>query len=49
LMLFRQDSQSMGNVGALMAGGTLIIAPLVVAFLFAQRSFVRGITMTGVK
>ena len=35
--------------GPLMAAATLVIAPLVVAFLVAQRRFVEGITFTGLK
>ena len=37
------------NYGPLMAATIVIIAPLVVAFLFAQRRFIEGITMTGIK
>jgi multiple sugar transport system permease protein len=32
-----------------MAAATLTMAPLVAAFLFAQRRFIEGITMTGIK
>jgi multiple sugar transport system permease protein len=35
--------------GPLMAAATVIIAPLVVAFLLAQRRFIEGITLTGMK
>lgn len=48
MMIFR-DQETGSNYGALMAGAALITAPLVVVFLFAQRHFIRGITMTGVK
>jgi multiple sugar transport system permease protein len=37
------------DYGALMAAATLVTAPLVLAFLFAQRRFIEGITMTGLK
>jgi multiple sugar transport system permease protein len=37
------------NYGPLMAAATVIIAPLVVAFLLAQRRFIEGITLTGIK
>ena len=37
------------DYGPLMAAATMIIAPLVVAFLFAQRRFIEGITLTGMK
>ncbi len=48
MMIFR-DQETGSNYGALMAGAAIITAPLIIAFLFAQRQFVRGITMTGVK
>jgi multiple sugar transport system permease protein len=32
-----------------MAAAIVIIAPLVIAFLFAQRRFIEGITLTGIK
>lgn len=35
--------------GPLMAAATIVIAPLVVMFLVAQRRFIEGITFTGVK
>jgi multiple sugar transport system permease protein len=35
--------------GPLMAGAVIVVAPLVVAFLFAQRRFIEGLTMGGVK
>ncbi len=37
------------DFGPLMAAATVIIAPLVVAFLFAQRRFIEGIALTGIK
>lgn len=48
-MLFFADIESGANYGALMAGATLITAPMVLCFLLARRSFIAGITMTGVK
>lgn len=35
--------------GALMAGAVIVVAPLVLAFLFAQRRFIEGLTAGGVK
>ena len=32
-----------------MAAAIVIIAPLVIAFLLAQRRFIEGITLTGIK
>ncbi len=46
LATFRQSGESAGNVGALMAGGVLITAPLVVLFAFAQKHFIAGMTLS---
>ena len=35
--------------GTLMAGATITVLPLIVIYLFAQKSFIEGIAMTGVK
>lgn len=35
--------------GLLMAGSVLVVTPILVLFLFLQRYFVQGITMTGLK
>ncbi|MCB0045509.1 MAG: carbohydrate ABC transporter permease [Caldilineaceae bacterium] len=35
--------------GTLMAGATIAALPLIIAFLFAQRYFVAGIALTGIK
>jgi multiple sugar transport system permease protein len=32
-----------------MAAATVVTAPLALAFLLAQRAFIEGVTMTGVK
>lgn len=48
-MLLFSDVESGANYGALMAGATLITAPMVLCFLLARRNFIAGITMTGVK
>jgi len=36
-------------MGPLMAMSTIIIIPIVIIFFFAQRTFIQGITMTGIK
>ncbi|HEX5689091.1 MAG TPA: carbohydrate ABC transporter permease, partial [Roseiflexaceae bacterium] len=41
--------QHVVEYAVLMAGATLALLPLFVAFLFAQKYFVRGIAMTGLK
>jgi multiple sugar transport system permease protein len=48
LMYFRA-AEAGDDYGALMAATLTITLPLVVAFLFAQKRFVEGITMTGLK
>ena len=46
-MLLFANAESGANYGALMAGATLITMPMVIAFLFARKQFIQGITMTG--
>jgi multiple sugar transport system permease protein len=48
LMNFRA-AEAGDDYGALMAATIIITIPLVAAFLFAQKRFVEGITMTGLK
>jgi multiple sugar transport system permease protein len=48
-VVFFRNQESGADFGALMAGATVISAPLLIAFLLAQRSFVRGVTATGIK
>lgn len=48
-MLFFASSESGASYGTLMAGATIVTAPLVLLFLIARRRFVQGITMTGIK
>ncbi|TQS71774.1 carbohydrate ABC transporter permease [Rhodobacteraceae bacterium] len=48
-MLYFSDAESGADYGALMAGATLVTAPMVICFLLARRQFIAGITMTGVK
>ncbi|GAB3417128.1 carbohydrate ABC transporter permease [Flindersiella endophytica] len=35
--------------GPLMAASTIVVLPVIVVFFFAQRTFIQGITLTGVK
>ena len=35
--------------GRLMAVSTLVTVPIVVLFFFTQRTFIQGITLTGIK
>lgn len=48
VMAFRNDERG-SDFGPLMAGATIIVAPLVLAFLAAQRWFVDGLTKGAVK
>jgi multiple sugar transport system permease protein len=48
LLQFRNDEAG-SDFGPLMAGAVLITAPLILAFLFAQRWFIEGITLGAVK
>lgn len=55
LMIYRlqQTANSMGNTALayphLMAVSTIVALPVIIAFIFAQRSFIEGISMTGLK
>lgn len=40
---FRATAESTGDIGALMAGGVIVTAPLVLTFLFFQRALLRGL------
>ncbi|TIL23780.1 MAG: carbohydrate ABC transporter permease [Mesorhizobium sp.] len=42
---FRQAGEGAGNVGALMAGGVLVTAPLLALFLLMQKHFIRGLVL----
>lgn len=48
-LLYFRAAEAGDDYGALMAATLIITLPLVVAFLLAQRRFVEGITMTGLK
>lgn len=41
--------QHVVEYGVVMAGSVLTLLPLLIAFLFAQRHFIQGIAMTGIK
>ena len=45
---FRGDADG-SNFGPMMASAVVIVTPLVVAFLLAQRRFIEGITLSGMK
>lgn len=48
-MMFFRNAETGTSYGALMAGAVIVTLPLLVLFMFAQRRFVEGITMTGIK
>ncbi|MGF1700220.1 carbohydrate ABC transporter permease [Photobacterium makurazakiensis] len=43
------NDEAGNDYGPLMAAATLIIAPLIIAYLLAQKRFIEGITMSGMK
>ncbi len=48
-VLFFRSAEAGDDFGALMAAAVVMTAPLVIAFLLAQRRFVEGIATTGLK
>lgn len=48
LVTFRNDDTG-NDYGPLMAAATIVITPLVLAFLLAQKRFIEGITLSGMK
>lgn len=48
-ILFFSNAEAGTNYGLLMAAAVVVNAPLIAAFLLAQRRFIEGVTMTGVK
>ncbi len=48
LRMFKSDLDG-NEYGPMMAAATVIVTPLVIVFLLAQRRFIEGITMTGMK
>ena len=48
LRMFKSDMDG-NEYGPMMAASLVIVTPLVVAFLLAQRRFIEGITLTGMK
>ena len=44
-----RNEEAGNDYGPLMAAATIVVAPLVLAFLAAQRRFIQGITLSGLK
>ncbi len=47
LTFFRMEYST--QFGPLMAASTIVVIPVIIVFFFAQRTFIQGITLTGVK
>ncbi len=48
ISIFASDEGG-NDVGPMMASATVIVAPLLIAFLFARRWFIQGVTLSGLK
>lgn len=48
-ILYFRDEEAGSDFGPLMAAATVVTAPLVLGFLLAQRRFIQGVTMSGLK
>jgi multiple sugar transport system permease protein len=48
-ILYFRDEEAGNDLGPLMAGALIITAPLIVLFLFAQRTFIRGVATGGLR
>ena len=49
LGLYAFNVQAGGNYGMMMAGSLMMTLPVVVIFFFAQKYFIQGVTLTGMK
>jgi len=49
LGLYAFNVQAGGNYGMMMAGALLMTLSVIVVFFFAQKHFIQGITLTGLK
>jgi len=49
LLQFRADYQGLNQWGIMMAGLTLSVLPILILFVVAQKYFVQGIALTGIK
>ncbi len=48
-ILYFRDEEAGTDLGPLMAGAMIITAPLILLFLFAQRTFIRGVATGGLR
>ena len=49
LAFFQQQMTQGGKFTVLMAGALISILPLIIVFFFAQKQFIEGISLTGLK
>lgn len=49
LGLYAFNVQAGGSMGMMMAGSLLMTVPVIVIFFFAQKYFIQGVTLTGIK
>lgn len=49
LGLYAFNVQAGGNLGMMMAGSLLMTLPVILIFFFAQKYFIQGVTLTGMK
>jgi len=49
LGLYAFNVESGGSMGMMMAGSLLMTAPVIIIFFFAQKYFIQGVTLTGMK
>jgi len=49
LAFFDEQMKNGGKFTVLMAGGLISILPLLIVFFFAQKQFIEGIALSGVK
>ncbi|MBI3374926.1 MAG: carbohydrate ABC transporter permease [Betaproteobacteria bacterium] len=49
VIFFRTEALGIAQYGPLMAAAVIVTAPIAIAFLLAQRSFIEGMTLTGMK
>lgn len=49
LGLYAFNVQAGGNYGMMMAGSLLMTLPVIIIFFFAQKYFIQGVTLTGMK
>jgi multiple sugar transport system permease protein len=49
LGLYAFNVEAGGSMGMMMAGSLLMTAPVIIIFFFAQKYFIQGVTLTGMK